>query len=72
MAGVMFGPFFGWLVDRFEPWYATFFSIIFAILFSGIQVGAAGVHIAAVIVAAFGYDVARQTIQVSLSQSIFA
>lgn len=72
MAGVASGPFFGWVVDQFEPWYATFFSILAAIVFSGVQVGAAGIHVAAVVVAAFGYDVARQIIQVSLSQSIFA
>ncbi|KAH6911730.1 membrane protein [Coprinopsis sp. MPI-PUGE-AT-0042] len=72
MAGVVFGPFFGWVVDRCEPWYATLISIILTILFSGIQVGAGGLHISAVIIAAFGYDVARQNSQVSLSQSIFA
>ncbi|KAG2010426.1 membrane protein [Coprinopsis cinerea AmutBmut pab1-1] len=72
MAGVAFGPFWGYLVDRFEPWYATLFSIFLGLVFFGVQLGAAGIHVAAVIIVAFGFDVARQTIQISLSQIIFS
>ncbi|TFK22933.1 membrane protein [Coprinopsis marcescibilis] len=72
MAGVAIAPLFGRAVDRFENWYATLFSIVIGLVFFAVQTGAAGIHIAAVVVTAFGFDVSRQSLQVSLSMAIFS
>ncbi|RXW15416.1 hypothetical protein EST38_g10439 [Candolleomyces aberdarensis] len=54
MAGVALGPALGYLVDRLEAWYASLVSIILGTIFLSIQLGAGGINVAAVIIAAFG------------------
>ncbi|TFK22001.1 MFS superfamily [Coprinopsis marcescibilis] len=72
MAGVAFGPAVGYVIDRLVPWYASLFSILGAIVFQSVQAGAGGINVAAVIITAFGLDVFRQMLQVSLTTAAFA
>ncbi|KIM43093.1 hypothetical protein M413DRAFT_443908 [Hebeloma cylindrosporum] len=71
MAGVAAGPIGGHIIDRLIPWYASLVGVIMLVLFQSVQLGAGGIHIAAVIVSTFGLDVFRQMIQVSLTTAIF-
>ncbi|KAL0960520.1 hypothetical protein HGRIS_005557 [Hohenbuehelia grisea] len=71
MLGVAIGPYLGRVIDKLVPWYATLVSLVFLVVFQAVQVGAAGIHIAAVIIACLGLDVFRQTQQVSLSTAVF-
>ena len=71
MAGVSMGPVVGHIIDRLIPWYASLFSILTLLCFQSIQLGAGGVNIAAVIIAAFGLDIFRQMLQVSLTTAVF-
>lgn len=71
MTGVLAGPLVGRLVDNLVPWLANIISTIGLLTFQAIQVGAGGVHIAAVIVVCFGFDVFRQMQQVSLMTAVF-
>ncbi|PBK67230.1 MFS superfamily [Armillaria solidipes] len=70
--GVAMGPLVGRAVDKLVPWYATLLAILFLMCFLAIQVGAGGIHIAAVIFATFGLDVFDNMIQISLSTAIFS
>ncbi|KAK0503642.1 MFS superfamily [Armillaria luteobubalina] len=70
--GVAMGPLVGRAVDKLIPWYATLLAILCLMCFLAIQVGAGGIHIAAVIFAAFGLDVFDNMIQISLSTAIFS
>ncbi|KAJ2921848.1 hypothetical protein H1R20_g15247, partial [Candolleomyces eurysporus] len=72
MAGVCFGPLVGYIIDKLVPWYASLCSITLALIFQSVQTGAGGVSVAAVIIAAFGLDVTRQMIQVSLTTAAFS
>ncbi|EAU80906.2 membrane protein [Coprinopsis cinerea okayama7 len=72
MAGVAFGPVVGYVIDRLVPWYASLFSVFMSLLFQGIQTGAGGINVGAVIVTAFGLDVFRQMLQVSLTTAAFS
>jgi hypothetical protein len=72
MAGVALGPALGYVVDRLEAWYASLVSIILGTIFLSVQLGAGGINVAAVIIAAFGYDLARQSLAVSLSTALFS
>ncbi|KAH7927664.1 MFS general substrate transporter [Leucogyrophana mollusca] len=72
MLGVLVGPFTGRLIDRLIPWYATLVATILLLVFAAVQVAAGGINVAAVIIACFGMDVARQMQQVSLSTAIFS
>ncbi|KAF5340581.1 hypothetical protein D9611_007320 [Ephemerocybe angulata] len=72
IAGVALGPLLGYAVDRLDAWYATLVSIVVGGVFLAVQLGAGGINVAAVVIAAFGYDLARQSLAVSLSTSIFA
>jgi hypothetical protein len=72
MAGVAFGPAVGYVIDRLVPWYASLFSITGALVFQAVQTGAGGINVGAVIVTAFGLDVTRQMLQVSLTTAAFA
>ena len=71
MLGVFAAPFIGRLVDNLVPWLATVVATIGLLVFQGIQTGAGGVHIAAVIIVCFGIDVFRQMQQVSLTTAVF-
>ena len=71
MAGVAMGPVGGHIIDRLIPWYASLVGVMMLVLFQSVQVGAGGIHIAAVIVSTFGLDVFRQMLQVSLTTAIF-
>ncbi|KAH6907601.1 MFS superfamily [Coprinopsis sp. MPI-PUGE-AT-0042] len=72
MAGVAFGPAVGYVIDRLVPWYASLFSILGALVFQAVQTGAGGINVGAVIVTAFGLDIFRQMLQVSLTTAAFA
>lgn len=71
MGGVAMSPLLGKFVDKMVPWYATLIATSSQVAFYGIQTGAAGVNVAAVIVVCFGIDVFRQLQQVSLTSAIF-
>jgi hypothetical protein len=71
MFGVAVGPFVGRGVDRLVPWYATLFATLGQFIFQGVQTGAGGINIAAVVISCFGLDVFRQMGQVSLTSSVF-
>ena len=71
MAGVAMGPVGGHIIDRLIPWYASLVGVMMLVLFQSVQVGAGGIHIAAVIVSTFGLDVFCQMVQVSLTTAIF-
>ena len=71
MAGVAMSPVVGHVIDRLIPWYAALIAVMMLVLFQSIQVGAGGIHIAAVIVSTFGLDVFCQMLQVSMTTAIF-
>ncbi|KAF8959131.1 major facilitator superfamily domain-containing protein [Flammula alnicola] len=71
MAGVAMGPIVGHIIDRLIPWYASLVGITMLLVFQAIQTGAGGISVAAVIVAAFGLDIFRQMLQVSLTTAVF-
>jgi len=71
MAGVTMGPVAGHIIDRLIPWYASLVGVMMLVLLQSVQLGAGGIHIAAVIVSTFGLDVFRQMLQVSLTTAIF-
>jgi hypothetical protein len=70
IVGVVIGPFAGRVIDKLIPWYAALISIVAQTIFQAVQVGAGGVHIAAVVIAALGLDIFRQTLQVSLTSAV--
>lgn len=72
IAGVALGPALGYAVDRLDAWYGAFVSLIIGTIFLAVQTGAGGITVVAVILAAFGYDLSRQSLAVSLSARIFA
>ena len=61
----------GWDIGGSGSGYASLVGILLNAVFQAVQVGAGGVNVAAVIIATFGMDVFRQTLQVSLSTKIF-
>ncbi|KAG9125528.1 hypothetical protein FRC07_007246 [Ceratobasidium sp. 392] len=71
-AGVMITPFIGRFVDKLNGWTTTGISIAIGIVFQAIFTGAAGLHIAAVVIVCFGLDVGAQMNQVSNSSRIYA
>ncbi len=71
MLGVSMAPLVGRVVDGLVPWTASVIATMLSLCFYAIQTGAGGVSIAAVIIACFGIDVFRQTLQVSLTHSVF-
>ncbi|KAF7767869.1 hypothetical protein Agabi119p4_7112 [Agaricus bisporus var. burnettii] len=71
MAGVSLGPIGGRIIDKWQPWFISLFSICMLLVFQAIQTAAGGINVAAVIIVTFGIDVFRQNLQVSLSTSIF-
>ncbi|QRV93428.1 major facilitator superfamily transporter [Ceratobasidium sp. AG-Ba] len=71
-AGVVTTPFIGRFVDKLNGWIATLIAILLGIVFQAIFTGAAGIHLAAIIIVCFGLDVAIQMNQVSNSSRIYA
>ncbi|KAF8955137.1 major facilitator superfamily domain-containing protein [Flammula alnicola] len=71
IAGVATAPIGGKVVDKLVPWYATLLCIFMLSIFQAVQTGAGGINVAAVIISAFGLDVFRQMLQVSLTTAIF-
>ncbi|KAG1739409.1 major facilitator superfamily domain-containing protein [Suillus paluster] len=72
MLGVLVGPFAGRLIDRLVPWYATLVATSLLLVSQAVQTAAGGINVAAVIIACFGLDVARQSQQVSLSTRVLS
>ncbi|KAG8714920.1 hypothetical protein FRC08_011243 [Ceratobasidium sp. 394] len=70
--GVMVTPFIGRFVDKLNAWTTTGISILIGIIFQSVYTGAAGLHIAPVVLVCFGLDVSAQMNQVSLSSRIYA
>lgn len=71
MAGVAMGPFVGRVIDRLIPWYASLCGVLMLLVFQAIQTSAGGINVGAVIIAAFGLDIFRQMLQVSLTTAVF-
>ncbi|KAF5340597.1 hypothetical protein D9611_007340 [Ephemerocybe angulata] len=69
MAGVSFGPLVGYTIDKLVPWYASLVAVAGSIVF---QTAAGDQSVAAVVLAAFGLDVFRQMLQVSLTTAAFS
>ncbi|KAK1219524.1 hypothetical protein PQX77_017759 [Marasmius sp. AFHP31] len=72
ICGVAMGPVIGRIIDKLIPWYATLIGSIGTIVFSTVQLIGGGLHISAVVIAVVGIDLFRQTVQTSLSTSIFS
>lgn len=71
MSAVIIVPFFGRLLDRLVPWWSAVVSTVFLLVFQGVQTGAGGINIDAVIVSCFGLDMFRQMQAVSFSTLMF-
>ena len=67
----MISPFLGRILDKLVPWYAALSAVIGGAIFQGIQCGAGGLHIVAVITVMLGVDFFRPVLLVSLSASVF-
>ncbi|TFK41502.1 major facilitator superfamily domain-containing protein [Crucibulum laeve] len=72
LGGVAMGPLGGRIVDNMPPWHAMLISTLFLLTFQAVQLAAGGIHIAAVIIACFGFDAARQVQNIALATSIFS
>ncbi|KAK0231434.1 MFS superfamily [Armillaria fumosa] len=72
MFGVCMTPLAGRLVDKLHPWHGSILGSILYGCFQLLLVGAAGIHVAPVIVATLGIDVFCRMLQVSLQMSIFS
>ncbi|KAG6826529.1 hypothetical protein H0H92_015472 [Tricholoma furcatifolium] len=71
MLGVAVGPLFSRATSGLVPWYTSLMSIVAMIFIQSIQVGAGGINIGAVVITAFGVDIFRQSLQVSISTAVF-
>lgn len=71
MFGVLVGPLMGRLIDDLVPWYATLVATLVQTVFQAVQTAAGGINVAAVVIACFGLDAARQAQQVALSTAVF-
>ncbi|KAI9436533.1 MFS superfamily [Lactarius psammicola] len=69
MSGVSMTPFVGRFIDRLVPWYATLFSTLVLLEMQGTYFGAAGINVAAIVIATIGLDIGQQMQQVSLTTS---
>lgn len=69
---VIIVPFFGRLLDRLVPWWSAVVGTVFLLVFQGVQTGAGGINIAAVIISCFGLDMFRQMQAVSFSTLMFS
>ncbi|KAG1729029.1 major facilitator superfamily domain-containing protein [Suillus lakei] len=72
MLGVLVGPFAGRLIDKLVPWYATLIATSLLVVSQVVQTAAGGINVAAVVIACFGLDVARQSQQVSLTTRVLS
>ncbi|KAG1837159.1 major facilitator superfamily domain-containing protein [Suillus subalutaceus] len=72
MLGVLVGPFAGRLIDRLVPWYATLVATGLLLVSQAVQTAAGGINVAAVVIACFGLDVARQAQQVSMTTRVLS
>lgn len=70
MLGVLVGPFAGRIIDHLSPWHATLIATGGLIVFQTVQTAAGGINVAAVVIACFGLDVARQSQQISMSTRV--
>jgi len=70
MLGVLVAPFAGRVIDRLVPWYATLIATGGLLVFQAVQTAAGGINVAAVVIACFGFDVARQSQQISMSTRV--
>jgi hypothetical protein len=71
MSGVFITPFVGRFIDRLVPWYATLFATLVLLAVQGTYIGAAGINVAAVIIATVGLDLGLQMQQVSITTAVF-
>ncbi|KAK4055092.1 hypothetical protein OIV83_000372 [Microbotryomycetes sp. JL201] len=71
VAGVCTAPFVGRLVDKLVPWFGVAIGISINLVTQAVYVGAAGVHIAAVVIVIFLLDIAQQMTQVSNSSAVY-
>ncbi|KAK0452031.1 MFS superfamily [Desarmillaria tabescens] len=71
ISGVCMTPLGGLLFDRMNPWYSSVLGSVLYACFQALLVGAAGIHIAPVILATVGIDVFCRILQVSLQMLIF-
>lgn len=71
MLGIASGPVIGrYFLDGLMPWYGVLVAIIGTGLTLAIQVGAGGLHIAAVVVVVILLDLFKQTMQTSLATAV--
>ncbi|KAI0687439.1 MFS superfamily [Cytidiella melzeri] len=71
MGGVAAAPLIGRGIDRVVPWFATVLATLASLAFYGIQLGAGGVSVAAVVIVTIGIDLFRQTQQVSVTTRVY-
>lgn len=64
-------PFLGRVIDRMAPWHVALMATLTLIASQAVQTAGGGIYVAAVIIAGFGLDVARQTQQIALATLIF-
>ena len=64
-------PFFGHIIDRLVPWYATLFAILVLLVAQGIYIGAAGVNVAAIVIVTVGLDIGHRMQQVSITTDVY-
>ncbi|KAG6826617.1 hypothetical protein H0H92_015129 [Tricholoma furcatifolium] len=69
--GIMGGPLVTHATSGLVPWWSSCIGIVASILTQAVQVGAGGINIAAVIITAFGIDVFRMALHVSISAAVF-
>lgn len=69
--GVLAGPVFGHVIDRFGPWLALLAATCCLLVFQSVETAAAGINIAAVIIVCIGLNAFRQTQAVSLQTIVF-
>jgi len=70
MLGMLVGPFAGRIIGQLIPWYATLISTTLLVVFQAVQTAAGEINVAAVVTACFGLDVARQSLQVSVTAGV--
>lgn len=71
MSGVSMTPFLGRFIDRLVPWYASLFSTLVLLATQGTYISAAGINVAAIVIATIGLDLGMQMQQVSLTTSVY-
>ncbi|VDB87139.1 unnamed protein product [Peniophora sp. CBMAI 1063] len=69
--GVLGSPLFGRVIDRMNPWYAIVIATSIMFLSKAIYWGAAGAHLAVVVIVCIGLDIARQSQQVAIATQVF-